>query len=160
MPLLYSMLLQWTKNHSYALDDSSVRSIVRRVMHFYKPSSNQFCLCDITNSRARLFSSVGCLLIDFLTVSEEVRNFGCFFGVKIHTSCSLQIESDRIMSEFLEDLSTAIRDITQAPSAHDSQLSPGRLATTLCQDYFLFIGRLSSSDVGIAALEKAGIFQE
>lgn len=65
---------QWTRIHLYALDDSCVRSIVRRVMHFYKPTSNQFCQCDITNSRTKLYSSVGCLLLDFLTATEEVED--------------------------------------------------------------------------------------
>ena len=72
----------------------------------------------------------------------------------------LQVECEKILAEFLDDVSSAIRDITLASSAHDCLLSPGRLSTTACQDYFLFIGRLSSSANGINALEKAGIFQE
>ena len=64
------------------------------------------------------------------------------------------------MAEFLDDVSSAIRDISLASSAHDCLLSPGRLSTTACRDYFLFIGRLSSTTNGIIALEKAGIFQE
>lgn len=70
------------------------------------------------------------------------------------------MECEKILAEFLDDVSCAIRDITQAPSAHDCLFSPGRLAGTACQDYFLFIGRLSSTTNGTIALEKAGIFQE
>ena len=73
---------------------------------------------------------------------------------------SAQVECDKILCEFLDDLSSVIRDITVALSAHDCFLSPGRISTTASQDYFLFLGRLSSSANGIAALEKAGIFQE
>ena len=71
-----------------------------------------------------------------------------------------QVEYEKMLAEFLDDLSSVIRDITAAASAHDSFLSPGRLSTTASQDYFLFIGRLSSTVNGITALEKAGIFQE
>lgn len=70
------------------------------------------------------------------------------------------MECEKVLAEFLDDVSCAIRDITQASSAHDCLLSPGRLSGTACQDYFLFIGRLSSNANGITALEKAGIFQE
>jgi rapamycin-insensitive companion of mTOR len=72
----------------------------------------------------------------------------------------LQLECEKILAEFLDDVSGAIRDISLASSAHDCLLSPGRLSTTACRDYFLFIGRLSSTANGINALEKAGIFQE
>ncbi|KAI9556963.1 hypothetical protein GHT06_016757 [Daphnia sinensis] len=136
-----SNLLQWSKMNSCALEDSILRSIIRRMMQFYKPSSNQFCQCEFSNTRTRLYSSVGCHLMDALTVVEE-------------------FECDKILSEFLDDVSSAIRDISQASSAHDCLLSPGRLSTTACQDYFLFIGRLSSTTNGINALEKAGIFQD
>lgn len=58
--------------NSCALEDSILRSIIRRVMQFYKPSSNQFCQCEFSNTRTRLYSSVGCHLMDSLTVVEEV----------------------------------------------------------------------------------------
>ena len=82
------------------------------------------------------------------------------YVIAIYLICLLQAECEKILSEFLEDLSTSVRSISSAPSAHDSLLSPGRLSTTVCQDYFLFLGRLSSNSIGITALEKAGIFQE
>jgi hypothetical protein len=53
-----------------------------------------------------------------------------------------------------------IRDSSLASSAHVCLLSPGRLSTTACRDYCLFIWRLSSTANGINALGKAGIFQE
>ncbi len=79
--------------------------------------------------------------------------------IKIILSC-LQLECEKILAEFLDDVSTVIRDITVVPSAHDCLFSPGRMASSACQDYFLFIGRLSSTANGVNALEKAGIFQE
>ena len=60
----------------------------------------------------------------------------------------------------MDDLSSTVRDITLVSSAHDCMLSPGRLSTTACADYFLLMGRLSASTNGINALERAGIFQE
>lgn len=56
-----------------ALEDSSLRSIIRRVIQFYKPSGNQFCQCEFSSSRTRLYSVVGCYLMDSLTVVEEVK---------------------------------------------------------------------------------------
>lgn len=64
----------------YPLEDSNLRSIVRRVIQFYKPSVNQFCQCELTNIRTRLYSTVGCLLLDFLTATEEVN-------IKIFNRC-------------------------------------------------------------------------
>ncbi len=61
--------------NSCALEDSNLRSIFRRVMQFYKPVSNQFCQCEFNNSRTRLYSTVGCYLMDSLTVIEEVTIF-------------------------------------------------------------------------------------
>ena len=69
-------------------------------------------------------------------------------------------ECEKLLSEFLEDFSSVIRNISMVSSAHDSLLSPGRLSTTAYQDYFLFIGRLSANANGTTALERAGIFQE
>ena len=60
--------------NSCALEDSSLRSIFRRVMQFYKPTSNQFCQCEFNSSRTRLYSVVGCFLMDSLTVVEEVTH--------------------------------------------------------------------------------------
>ena len=42
-------------------------------------------------------------------------------------------------------------------SAHDCLLSPTRVATTGCQYYFLFIGRLSKSIRGREALDHRSI---
>ena len=69
-----SMNYLWSKMNSCALEDSSLRSIFRRVMQFYKPTSNQFCQCEFNSSRTRLYSVVGCFLMDSLTVVEEVTH--------------------------------------------------------------------------------------
>lgn len=92
-PLLWnwpvlSDLLDWCLLNSLTMEESScVRSIVRRLIQFYKPSSNQFCQCESGSplsssstpthsgkgcSRTRLYTTVGCHLMDFLTVVNEV----------------------------------------------------------------------------------------
>ena len=135
-------LLDWCRLNSLALEESSIRSIARRVAPFYKPSSSNFCLCESGAIRTRLYTTVGCRLLDMLTAVAD------------------DAEGDRLLADFLEDVSTAVRAITLAASAHDCLLSPGRLSNTACQDYFLFIGRLSGTANGIIALEKAGLFQD
>lgn len=46
---------------------------IRNLQYFYKPSSQRFCTVHISDPQARTFSEVGCLLIDFLLASEDVR---------------------------------------------------------------------------------------
>lgn len=65
---------QWTKMNASGLsEDSTLRSVIRRLIQFYKPGSNQFCQCEISSQRTRLYSIVGCLLMDFLTSVQEVK---------------------------------------------------------------------------------------
>ena len=47
--------------------------------------------------------------------------------------------------------------LTNAESAHDCLFSPTRIATTGCQYYFLFIGRLSRSERGRTILDSRSI---
>lgn len=72
---MYGFSLKWSKVNPIVLEDSSLRSIMRRVIQFYKPSTNQFCQCELTNARTRLYSVVGGHLMDCLTVIEEVWFF-------------------------------------------------------------------------------------
>ena len=46
---------------------------VRNLLYFYKPSSQRFCTVHISDPQAKTFSEVGCLLVDFLIESEDVR---------------------------------------------------------------------------------------
>ena len=47
--------------------------------------------------------------------------------------------------------------LTNAESAHDCLFSPTRIATTGCQYYFLFIGRMSRSEKGRNVLDQCSI---
>ena len=47
--------------------------------------------------------------------------------------------------------------LTNAESAHDCLFSPTRVATTGCQYYFLFIGRMSRSEEGRNVLDQCSI---
>ena len=47
--------------------------------------------------------------------------------------------------------------LTNAESAHDCLFSPTRIATTGCQYYFLFIGRMSRSEKGRNVLDQSSI---
>ena len=69
---------------------------------------------------------------------SPVVNFGyqSLFGSKVHRNYSYIFFSD---------------------SAHDCLLSPTRVASTGCQYYFLFIGRLSKSARGREALDQRSI---
>jgi hypothetical protein len=87
--------------NSCALEDSSLRSIFRRVMQFYKPTSNQFCQCEFNSSRTRLYSVVGCFLMDSLTVVEEVTHsfelmIGLLFNYRVIFTVGMRKDSGRI----------------------------------------------------------------
>lgn len=62
--------------------------------------------------------------------------------------------------ELLTDIWQHIDAITTSKSAHDCLFSPQNVLNTLCQYYFLFIGRFSHSSKGLRWLDKSGILQQ
>lgn len=57
-----------------------------------------------------------------------------------------------MLDELLLDIRNQLKLVTTSSS--DSLFSPTKIATTVCQYYFLFIGRLSRSHQGRSALDR------
>ena len=47
-----------------------------------------------------------------------------------------------------------LEEVIQSSSPHDCVLSPTRLTNTACQLYFLFLGRLSRTEIGRGCLDR------
>ena len=71
----------------------------------------------------------------------------------------IQVEATKLLDDFLSDVQDKFRSLSSSTSAHDCLMSPTRIATTACQYYFLFMGRLSRSERGREALDKHHILQ-
>ncbi|KAF4524471.1 hypothetical protein B566_EDAN013086, partial [Ephemera danica] len=122
------------------LDDSSSRTFVRRLVEYFKPSSNRFSRQKLGQPQTHPYTLAGCELLDFLVESEEG-------------------EASRALADLLEDISEQVAAIQGGASAHDCLFSPHHVTHSMCQDYFLFLGRLCHHSRGTKALENAGIFQ-
>ena len=120
------------------LDNSDYRTFIHRVVYFFKPSGGQFCKIELSSSRARYLAKTGCYILDFLLKEPSA-------------------EATKLLDEFLSDVYDHFRALASSPSAHDCLMSPTRIATTACQYYFLFMGRLSRSDKGRQALDRHNI---
>ncbi|GLH11487.1 Rapamycin-insensitive companion of mTOR [Gryllus bimaculatus] len=124
------------------LEDSSYKTFLRRLVQYYKPSSNRFSRVELSSKRQmNIYTLTGFELLDCLLDAEEG-------------------EGQKMLSEFLADLWLQVDAITSSRSAHDCLFSPQHVANSLCQDYFLFIGRLCRTPRGLRVLEKAGILQQ
>lgn len=71
----------------------------------------------------------------------------------------IQVECSKLLGELLQDLDSQFEMVLNSKSIHDCLFNPQNVTNTLCQDYFLLIGRLSNSNEGTAALKKTLIFE-
>ena len=143
---LITSVFKWPSDTFRAMDNLEYRNFVKKVVQFYKPSENKFSSIALKhpngkhNKRSRFLAKTGCYVLDFL-VSEH----------------SMELSS--ILDSFLSDVKSNFQALIDAASTHDCFLSPTRVATTTCQFYFLFIGRLSRSEIGRQSLDKNQILQ-
>lgn len=66
----------------------------------------------------------------------------------------------RILTDFCTDLSNELLAITKGRSAHSCLFSPQHMVQTNCQQYFLFIGRISRTKKGIDILKNTDIIKQ
>ncbi|XP_066994227.2 rapamycin-insensitive companion of mTOR [Anabrus simplex] len=124
------------------LEDSNHRTFLRRLVHYFKPSNNRFSRVELGNKRqTHMYTLAGCELLDCLLDSDEP-------------------EAAKLLTELLADIWVQLEAITSSKSAHDCLFSPQHVSNSLCQDYFLFIGRLCRTSRGMRVLDKAGILQQ
>ncbi|XP_055843320.1 rapamycin-insensitive companion of mTOR [Episyrphus balteatus] len=123
------------------LDDSKTR-FLKRIVHYFKPSSNRFSHQDLAHGRTvPAYVTAGLDLIDWLLASNE-------------------LESMRQLTDLFSDISQHLLAITTSNRAHDCLFSPQHMNNTMCQQYFLFIGRMCRQEKGISILTNTAVFEQ
>lgn len=137
---LVSGLLRWPSEGLRALAEGPHRTFVRRLVHFYKPSSRQFSLMESKRRDAHHVTVVGCQLVEFLLEAEESRG-------------------GELLEDLVGDLCSCLAEVGQPGALISTLLGPARLLAHASAGYFLFLGRLASSGRGGRLLERLGLYQ-
>ncbi|KAG1659079.1 Rapamycin-insensitive companion of mTOR [Nymphon striatum] len=122
------------------LEDVNHKLFVRKIVNFFKPSQRCFSDLSLKNEHSLQYSTAGCHLIEFLLDADEGE------GAKIH-------------DEWMKDIAENLNQVKHNNYSSDAVFSPNKLTRTLAQHYFLFFGKLSSSNKGCKILERSGIYQ-
>ncbi|KAK0085804.1 hypothetical protein PV326_005791 [Microctonus aethiopoides] len=136
-------ILRSRDDSMHILYDSDHRSFIKRLVRYFKPSSNTYSRIELsTNAKlARESTLAGCDLVNCLLETHEP-------------------EGTRLLNEFIGDIAEQITAITTMPSAHDCLFSPRHMTTTCCQKYFLFLGQLSHSAKGTVILKAFNLLEK
>ncbi|XP_063704935.1 rapamycin-insensitive companion of mTOR isoform X2 [Culicoides brevitarsis] len=123
------------------MDDLQTR-FIRTLVSYYKPSLNLFSHEELTEKRqVPSFVTAGLDLLDWLLKSSE-------------------LECIRLLTDLFTDIKTHLLAISTSRSAHNCLFSPQHMASTMCQQYFLFIGRLCKNDQGLNVLTNTDVFKQ
>lgn len=135
-------ILKSDGNFNLRMDDSNHRAFLRRLVHYYHPSSNRYSHLDLTGPKqSHIHTAVGCDLVHCLL-------------------CMSEVEGSRLLQEWFADITSHIDAITTSKSAHDCLFSPLHMSNTLCQTYFLFIGHMCHTPKGISILQELKLFSK
>lgn len=149
------------------------RMFIRRLVHFFKPSSNQYSLIDINNERCRQLCETGCNMVDFLVESSEpkatelLRELLHDISHSMHDTESVNNNNNYNITSSNTGISNATNNINSGgssiapvyPHSEVNILSSSKLITTMSSTYLLFIGRLSSTMKGYQLLETSSIMK-
>ena len=135
-------VLHFREDSFRILHNSDHRLFIKRLVKYFKPSSNQFSRVELgTNATlAREATLAGCDMINYLLEFHEP-------------------EGTRLLNELIGDISKQIDQLRVKDSAHDCYFSPRILWTTCCQKYFLFLGQLSHSAKGTVILKGFNLLE-
>lgn len=123
------------------MDDLTTK-FIRTLVAYYKPSSNKFSHQELSaNRQIPSFVIAGLDLLDWLLKSTE-------------------LECIRLLTDLFTDIKSHLLAISTSRSAHDCLFSPQHMASTMCQQYFLFIGRLCKNDQGLNVLTNTDVFKQ
>ncbi|XP_058831401.1 rapamycin-insensitive companion of mTOR [Topomyia yanbarensis] len=125
------------------LDDQNTR-FIRRIIEYFKPSNNRFSHQDLTGNSRQLpaYVTAALELIDWLQQSEQ------------------ELECIRILTDLFTDISRQLLAIHAKKSAHECLFSPQHMTSTMCQQYFLLIGRMCRTEKGLSVLTNTDVFKE
>ncbi|XP_062538285.1 rapamycin-insensitive companion of mTOR [Armigeres subalbatus] len=124
------------------LDVQNTR-FIRRIIDYFKPSNNRFSHQDLTRYNRQLpaYVTAALELLDWLQQSQE-------------------LECIRILTDLFFDISRQLMSIHTKKSAHECLFSPQHMTSTMCHQYFLFIGRLCRTEKGLSVLTNTDVFKE
>uniref|UniRef100_A0A182N415 Rapamycin-insensitive companion of mTOR n=1 Tax=Anopheles dirus TaxID=7168 RepID=A0A182N415_9DIPT len=126
------------------LDEQNTR-FVRRIVDYFKPSNNRFSHQDFahlnSNRQMPAYVTAGLELIDAMLQSPE-------------------LEYIRILTDLFTDISRQLLAIHAKKSAHECLFSPLHMTGTMCQHYFLFVGRMCRTERGLEILRNTDVFKE
>lgn len=153
------------------MDDVQVK-FLRRIIEYFKPSSNRFSHSELMLGRMVAPSvHAGVELIDWYMRMAIVLEYlvqrhpvgsGTINITTRHLSMiqtQFHVDCVKYLKEFVDDLNFHLNAILTNKSAHDCLFSPQHMMSTMCQQYFLFIGRFCTTDFGVQLLTKSGIFE-
>ncbi|XP_068166209.1 rapamycin-insensitive companion of mTOR-like isoform X2 [Antennarius striatus] len=135
--LLIATILKWPNVNLRNNKDEQMHRLVRRLLYFYKPSSQLYGGLVLDHPRARQLTVVGCQFVEFLMDSDE--------------------EGQGYLEELVKDLVSWLS--SSCGLKPERCLQSNGLLSTLSQHYFLFLGTLSAHPQGVKLLEKCGLFQ-
>ncbi|KAM7347580.1 rapamycin-insensitive companion of Tor isoform 2-T10 [Cochliomyia hominivorax] len=114
---------------------------LKNIVGFFKPSNNYFSHQELIQGKSLpACVKVGLDFIDWLLSINS-------------------LESLRLLTDFFTDIATQLLAVTTSNRAHDCLFSPQHMNNTMCQQYFLFIGRMCRSQRGIDILTNTAVFE-
>lgn len=138
---LIRIIIKGQSNIKLTMNDSSHKIFLRRLVDFYLPSNNKFSHMDLSASKVCLaYTMVGIELIQFLVELNEP-------------------ECVKLLNDLFIDILSHINALTSGKSVHDCLFSPQHMVNTQCQYYFLFVGRLATTELGLNILNQINMFQ-
>ncbi|XP_075155173.1 rapamycin-insensitive companion of Tor isoform X2 [Haematobia irritans] len=122
------------------MEDPSL-TFLKSLIDYYKPSKNCFSHQELDYTKPLPpYVQVGLDLIDWLLAIYP-------------------LESVRLLTDFFTDVASQLLAVTTSNRAHDCLFSPQHMDNTMCQQYFLFIGRMCRAQKGITILINTAVFE-
>lgn len=139
----WEIIIAILKSETFSKIDEGHSKFIRRLIQYFKPSSNRFSHQDLGHGRHIQSSvSAGVDLIDMLLVSTQ------------------ELESLRLLTDLFTDINGHLLAISTSKSAHECLFSPQHMASTMCQQYFIFIGRMCKTEKGLAILKNTNVVKQ
>ena len=143
---------------------------IKRLVHFFKPSSNQFSAISSGREDSNPMAAAGVLLVEYLAEFSggggggSSASLGGVGGVgggggSDDVSAAREVMA-RFLEEFLSEFAACVAELTYAEkSPLEMSLGCHALLNTFVRYYFVMVGALSYSEKGMRFLEKTGVFQ-
>lgn len=138
----WDLILLLLRNDCLNKMDELNFKFIKALVAYFKPSSNRFSHEELLlHKHSSVSTFVGLELMDWLIKNSD-------------------LDSIRLLTDFFTDISNQLLSISTSRSAHDCLFSPQHMSNTMCQQYFLFIGRMCKSEQGLNVLTNTDVFKQ